>query len=74
MDQKNMKEKGNNTCYLDLEQARSHRAEGQNTGDGYYNKVKWWRNVNRFMSIIGLLLVGAMVALIVTGTKQWKTA
>jgi len=35
-----------------------------------YESARWWRNLNRFMSIIGLLIIGAIVALVVVGFKQ----
>ncbi|KAI0399035.1 hypothetical protein F4802DRAFT_603370 [Xylaria palmicola] len=38
--------------------------------DSRYQSARWWRNLNRYMSIIGLLILGAVVALIVVGTKQ----
>lgn len=38
-----------------------------------YNSARWWRNLNRGMSVFGLLLIGAAVALIVVGVKQqWR--
>ncbi|KAI1866055.1 uncharacterized protein JN550_008033 [Neoarthrinium moseri] len=38
--------------------------------DFKYQSAKWWRNVNRAMSIIGLLVVGAIVALAIVGFWQ----
>ncbi len=35
-----------------------------------YESARWWRNVNRIMSIVGLLVIGAIVALVVVGFKQ----
>ncbi|KAI0458346.1 hypothetical protein F5B21DRAFT_500604 [Xylaria acuta] len=35
-----------------------------------YQSARWWRNLNRYMSIIGLLILGAVAALIVIGIKQ----
>lgn len=35
-----------------------------------YNSARWWRNLNRGMSIVGLILIGAAIALIVVGVKQ----
>ncbi|KAG8411970.1 hypothetical protein J3459_016109 [Metarhizium acridum] len=66
-----MKEKNHSTGHLDLEQGRSGSKLGQDSNN-CYNKVKWWRSLNRYMSFIGLLLVGAAVALIVTSTQQRK--
>lgn len=66
-----MKEKTQSTSHLDLEQGGGHPAEKQK-GTNCYHRAKWWRNLNRYMSIIGVLLVGAAIALIITGTQQWK--
>lgn len=35
-----------------------------------YNSARWWRNLNRGMSIFGLLVLGAVITLIVVGIKQ----
>lgn len=35
-----------------------------------YESARWWRNLNRVMSLIGLLIIGAIVALAVVGVKQ----
>lgn len=38
-----------------------------------YNSARWWRNLNRGMSVFGLLLLGAAIALIVVGVEQqWR--
>ncbi|KAK3368047.1 hypothetical protein B0H63DRAFT_66953 [Podospora didyma] len=35
-----------------------------------YESARWWRNLNRLMSILGLLIIGAVIALVVVGAKQ----
>ncbi|KAL2188758.1 hypothetical protein L209DRAFT_241187 [Thermothelomyces heterothallicus CBS 203.75] len=35
-----------------------------------YQSARWWRNLNRVMSIIGLLIIGAVIALAVVGVRQ----
>ncbi|KAL2271684.1 hypothetical protein VTJ83DRAFT_1055 [Remersonia thermophila] len=35
-----------------------------------YESARWWRNLNRAMSVVGLLLIGAVVALAVVGARQ----
>jgi hypothetical protein len=35
-----------------------------------YESARWWRNLNRVMSVIGLLIIGAVVALAVVGVRQ----
>lgn len=38
--------------------------------DTRYQNARWWRNLNRVMSIVGLLIIGAIIALVVVGTRQ----
>ncbi|OIW33330.1 hypothetical protein CONLIGDRAFT_169936 [Coniochaeta ligniaria NRRL 30616] len=38
-----------------------------------YESAKWWRNLNRVMSVVGLLIIGAIVALAVVGVRQGWT-
>jgi len=35
-----------------------------------YESARWWRNLNRVMSVVGLLIIGAVVALVVVGFQQ----
>ncbi|KAK3357451.1 hypothetical protein B0T25DRAFT_604316 [Lasiosphaeria hispida] len=35
-----------------------------------YENAHWWRNLNRAMSVVGLLIIGAIVALVVVGVRQ----
>lgn len=36
----------------------------------YYDSARWWRRLNRCMAVLGLLVVGAIVALIVIGLRE----
>ena len=38
--------------------------------DTRYQNAIWWRNLNRVMSIIGLLIIGTIIILVVVGTQQ----
>jgi hypothetical protein len=38
--------------------------------DSNYQSARWWRNVNRLMCIVGLLIIGAIVALVIIGIRQ----
>ncbi|KAI0480798.1 hypothetical protein GGR56DRAFT_290636 [Xylariaceae sp. FL0804] len=38
--------------------------------DKSFQSARWWRNLNRFMSIVGLLVLGAVAALVVIGLRQ----
>ncbi|ORY69489.1 uncharacterized protein BCR38DRAFT_480676 [Pseudomassariella vexata] len=38
--------------------------------DTRYQSALWWRRLNRFMSFVGLLIIGAIVALAVIGVRQ----
>ncbi|PHH77589.1 hypothetical protein CDD82_3451 [Ophiocordyceps australis] len=35
-----------------------------------YSRARWWRSLNRAMSILGVFVIGAAVALIIFGVKQ----
>ncbi|KAL2124198.1 hypothetical protein VTJ04DRAFT_563 [Mycothermus thermophilus] len=38
-----------------------------------YESARWWRNLNRIMSVLGFMLIGAMIALAVVGSRQGWT-
>ncbi|KAK8035198.1 hypothetical protein PG993_010193 [Apiospora rasikravindrae] len=38
--------------------------------DSNYQSARWWRNVNRLMCVVGLLIIGAIVALAIIGTRE----
>ncbi|KAM7204025.1 hypothetical protein V8F20_003723 [Naviculisporaceae sp. PSN 640] len=35
-----------------------------------FESARWWRNLNRIMSVVGLLIIGAVVALAVVGVRE----
>ena len=40
-----------------------------------FESARWWRNLNRIMSVVGLLLLGAVIALVVIGLREgWATS
>ncbi|GAB1320547.1 Serine-rich protein [Madurella fahalii] len=38
-----------------------------------FESARWWRNLNRVMSVVGLLIIGAVIALAVVGVQQGWT-
>jgi hypothetical protein len=38
--------------------------------DKSYQKANWWRNLNRIMSGVGTLLIGAIIALAVLASRM----
>jgi hypothetical protein len=44
--------------------------QAQALADSRHQSARWWRNVNRLMSVIGLLVIGAIVALAIVGFWQ----
>ena len=61
-----------NPSDLDLRHGRDHEMQAIASAR-FYRRAQWWRSLNRAMSIVGLFVVGAVVALIVTGVRQqWK--
>ncbi|KAJ4247225.1 hypothetical protein NW762_013364 [Fusarium torreyae] len=61
-------ERNDSTSKLEGGHAPSDRANPED--DAVFRSAIWWRKINRGMSIIGLLILGAIVALIVVGVKQ----
>ncbi|KAF2397041.1 hypothetical protein EJ06DRAFT_559171 [Trichodelitschia bisporula] len=35
-----------------------------------FQKARWWRNANRILSVVGLLIIGAVIALAVVATRM----
>lgn len=54
--------------------ARSKRPERRSplriVDETRFESARWWRNLNRIMSVVGLLLIGAIVALAVIGVRS----
>lgn len=66
--QLDMIEQNHSTRHLD---PRRQKSQPMLTIDELrYNSARWWRNLNRGMSIVGLLMLGAIIALIIVGVKQ----
>ena len=38
--------------------------------DVRHENARWWRTLNRYMSLLGILIIGAVVALVIVGVKQ----
>lgn len=47
-----------------------HHQQLRQVDDSRYQSAKWWRNLNRFMSVLGLFILGAIAALVVVGVRQ----
>jgi hypothetical protein len=58
------------TSHVDLS---SESAHGLQTMDEIrYRSARWWRNLNRVMSVVGVLVIGAIIALVIVGVReQW---
>ncbi|CAM1510308.1 Fc.00g006430.m01.CDS01 [Cosmosporella sp. VM-42] len=61
-------ERDHSTSNLHLR--RNPASQTPSIDETVYHSARWWRNVNRGMSLIGLLVLGAVIALIVVGVKQ----
>jgi len=46
-----------------------HKALDQ-VDEARYENTRWWRNVNRLMSIVGLLVIGAIIALAIVAVRM----
>lgn len=53
----------------DLTNASAH--DFRLVDEARYESAKWWRRLNRCMSFVGILIIGAVVALIVLGLQDW---
>ncbi|KAL7932006.1 hypothetical protein V8C35DRAFT_100701 [Trichoderma chlorosporum] len=71
--EREMSEHAYSTGHLDLRmEARQQRL--YINAERLHERAKWWRNVNRRMSIIGALIICLCVVLIVVGvTQQWHS-
>lgn len=38
-----------------------------------FESARWWRNLNRVMSVVGILIIGAVITLAVVGVRQGWT-
>lgn len=55
-------------------QPASHKQK-RDLDEKRFQSARWWRNLNRVMSIVGLLIIGAVIALAVVGVRQgWGTS
>lgn len=61
-------ERNQSTSKLELQQ--DPHSQTSLVEDAVYRSALWWRTVNRGMSIIGLLVLAAVIALSVVGVKQ----
>ncbi|KAF1814432.1 hypothetical protein P152DRAFT_472199 [Eremomyces bilateralis CBS 781.70] len=52
----------------DIQQALALRLDAYE--EKQFLKARWWRNLNRIMCVVGLLLIGAVIALAVVGTRM----
>ncbi|POR33592.1 Uncharacterized protein TPAR_06223 [Tolypocladium paradoxum] len=64
-----MVEGHHSTSHLDLRLEANHLMQGA-VDARRYSRAQWWRNLNRAMAVVGIFVVGAVIALIVTGVKQ----
>ncbi|KAK1962512.1 hypothetical protein LY78DRAFT_245575 [Colletotrichum sublineola] len=63
-----MAEHDHRSSLLDDERNLSRRVVA--IDETLFQSARWWRALNRYMSIVGLLVVGAIAALVVVGVKQ----
>lgn len=64
-----MTERNFSTGHLDIRMEARHQMLCINA-ERLHERVKWWRSVNRRMSIIGAMIVCLCIVLIVVGVKQ----
>ncbi|KAG5929757.1 hypothetical protein E4U42_004684 [Claviceps africana] len=65
-------EKARSTSHLDLEQG-THPQRQIAMRAACHDRERWWRTLNRYMSVVGVFVIGAVLALSITGNQQqWK--
>lgn len=63
-----MEERDHRSSLLDEERDLPRRVAA--IDETLFQSARWWRALNRYMSVIGLVVVGAIAALVVVGVKQ----
>lgn len=67
--QQQMEERGSSSSRLDfpaeVEQTRNGAAD-----ESRYQSARWWRTLNRFMAVFGLLIIAAVIVLVIIGVRQ----
>lgn len=66
--QQQMEEGNASTSQLDVRSALPRRAHSFE--EAQYEGALWWRRLNRYMSIVGLLVISAVIVLTVLGVRQ----
>ncbi|KAJ2899047.1 putative serine-rich protein [Zalerion maritima] len=64
-----MVERGGSTSSLDLPAEIEHTRNGA-ADETRYQSARWWRTLNRFMAIFGVLIIAAVIVLVVVGVRQ----
>ena len=67
--QQAMADKGNSSCSLDFT-AQIELSRNGASDEKRYRSARWWRTLNRFMAVLGVLIIAAVVALAVVGVRQ----
>lgn len=65
-----MLERGQNSSRSQLEYNTGFVQQVHDIDETRYASARWWRNLNRVMSFVGLLVIGAVIALAVVGVRQ----
>jgi hypothetical protein len=70
-----MLERGDNSSRSQFGQSNpDHVYQVKLVDETRYESARWWRNLNRVMSAVGLIIIGVVVALVVVGVRQgWVT-
>ncbi|KAI2642779.1 hypothetical protein GGS21DRAFT_192317 [Xylaria nigripes] len=60
----------NTTLHQIPEETQPSRRPVVPNEESLYQSARWWRSINRYMSIIGVFILGAIIALSVIGVRQ----
>jgi len=70
---KSMQERDNSTANLDESDnavVNDASREFKRADEARFESAKWWRKLNRWMSLVGLLVIAAIIILAVEGTRR----
>lgn len=67
-----MRERDTSTSNLDSsnEAVNEYARHVRPMDEARYESARWWRQLNRIMSFIGMLIIGTIITLVVVGLKQ----
>jgi hypothetical protein len=69
-----MRERDHSTSNLDANNnvLNDYAREFGPMDEARYESAFWWRRLNRWMSLVGVIIIAVIIVLVVIGTRGWK--